>query len=107
MTTERLYYKKHSVHNNNGEIFFHTDYTYIFNEARSSPVIIFILTNCDKLPDFNFLQEDYSNDGVIIEVEWKNGNKQTIFKVIEVAGTETKISCDQVTRQELSYRQSD
>jgi hypothetical protein len=61
MDTETLFYKEHIVSGNNVEIIFHKDYTYIFNETDSFPVVKFSLINCKNLSDIEFNEfEDLS-----------------------------------------------
>jgi hypothetical protein len=105
MDRENLFYREHTIRNNDVEIIFHKDYTYIFNEVNSFPVVKFTLINCGNLLDIQFDNIDYYNDGVTIDLTKEIG--QTIFCMMDMAGIETKISCDKVIREDIKYRHSD
>ena len=101
MDTETLFYKEHFASGSNVEIIFHKDYTYLFNETDSFPVVKFSLINCEDLSDIEFENIDYYNDGITADI------KKTIFHVTDMGGIETQISCDEVVREDIEYRQSD
>lgn len=105
MDTESLFYKEHSVRNNDVEIIFHKDYTYIFNETTPFPVVKFTLINCRNLLDIQFESIDYYNDGINLDITKEI--EQTIFCTTDMGGIEIKISCDKVIREDFQYRQSD
>jgi hypothetical protein len=105
MDTETLFYKEHIVNGNNVEIIFHKDYTYIFNETDSFPVVKFSLINCKNLSDTEFENIDYYNDGITADI--KTETEQTVFHLTDMGGIETQIFCEKVVQEELGYRQSD
>ena len=105
MDTESLFYKEHSVHNNDLEIVFHRDVTYIFNETISFPVVKFTLENCNNLLDIQFDNIDYYNDGITVDIVKEI--VQSIFRMSDMGGIETKIFCDKIIEEDLEYRKSD
>ena len=105
MNTEILFYKDHTISGDNAEIIFHKDYPYLFNETDSFPIVKFSLIDCKNLAEIDFVDIDYYNDGISIEIN--EVNEQTIFNLIDVGNIETIILCDKVLREDLEYRQSD
>lgn len=105
MGTKTLFYKEHIICDNNVDIIFHQDYSYIFNETAPFPVVKFSLINCRNLSQVTFQDLDYYNDGVNVDIGMEN--ERTFFQTTDIGDVEIKIFCDKVIRQDIEYRQHD
>lgn len=105
MPTETLFYKEHLVSDRNVDIIFHTDFTHIYNETTTYPLVKFSLINCRDLESVKFDCIDHYNDGAEVDIE--NDKGLTVFRTKDQGGIIVEIICDEVQRENIAYRSSD
>lgn len=104
MNHQTLYLKDSKTEGENIELYFHKEYTHIFN-PEEFPVTRIRLIKCKSLRDFDPREIDHYNDGVTADVASRGG--VNIFTTTDMGGRTVVVECEKVEIMELVYSNDD
>lgn len=104
MSQNEIFFKKKQITNNDVELIFHRNYTWIY-DTGPSPVVRYILLGCKNLEELDWKFLDISGDGITISTIRQGSHY--ILQMTDVAGDQFKVKCKRIIHEDKTYDNDD